>query len=351
MSSVPAITVAIPVYNGERYLAETIESLLAQTFRDFQVLFVDDCSSDGSPDLIRQYVERDPRFLLLKTPTNRGSASKVLNFALPHVAGDYFAYSSQDDLYSTDWLSEMYRTARRSGAKATLPDMVYYRAGAVGELEAIRGVDGARVPSISGREAVMLSLDWKVHGFALWKTELVRATGFKEFGIFADEYTVRELFAACETVAFSRGTFYYRQDNPSAITRKRSTGLFDKPYTYVMLSRWLSKNAFPEHFCTREMRRALTDLVGFQMELLDPAADHPKDFRDSAERKLRRVFEALQSPDARGALACHNDPRSIVRRLALAGSYEQFKSACQAFVSLRALHLWLHDGSAARLPQ
>ena len=130
MSSTPAITVAIPVYNGERYLTETIESLLAQTFRDFQVIFVDDCSSDGSHGLIREYTECDSRFLLLQTPKNHGSASKPLNFALPYVAGEYFAYSSQDDLYSTDWLGEMHRTARELGAQATLPNMVLYRADA-----------------------------------------------------------------------------------------------------------------------------------------------------------------------------------------------------------------------------
>src|SRR5262249_1807158 len=161
--------------------------------------------------------------------------SKSLNFALPYAAGDYFAYSSQDDLYSIDWLSEMHRTARDCGAAATLPDMVSYRAGATGELPTISGAGGVTVSSISGRHAVILSLAWKVHGFAVWKTELVRATRFKEFGIFADEYTVRELFLACETVAFSGGTFFYRQDNPQAITRKRSVGMFDKPYNCVML--------------------------------------------------------------------------------------------------------------------
>ena len=338
MSSTPAISVAIPVYNGEKYLAETIESLLAQTFRDFQVVFVDDCSSDGSNALIRRYAERDSRLLLLETPKNQGSASRGLNFALPYVAGEYFAYSSQDDLYSTDWLSEMYRTARESGAEATLPDMVFYRAAAVGELEGIRGAGGVRVPRISGREAAMLSLDWKVHGFALWKTELVRATRFKDFSIFADEYTVRELFMACETVAFSGGTFFYRQDNPQAITRKRSVGTFDRPYNCVMLYRLFSENDFPQELCRRELHRALVDLVRLQMELLDPAMPYSEDFRNSAELKLRRVFEALKSPDARRALARCNDLRSLVRRLGIAGSYEQFRTACRVALRLRTLH-------------
>lgn len=344
MPSRPAITVTIPVYNGERYLAGTIQSLMAQRFCNFQVIIADDCSSDGSHALVRKYTESDSRFLLIRTPKNQGSASKVINFALPHAVGDYFAYSSQDDLYSTDWLSEMYRTARESGAEATLPNMVLYRAGAEGELARIRAAGGATPPSISGREAVTLSLDWKVHGFALWKTELVRATRFKEFGIFADEYTVRELFMACETVAFSGGTFFYRQDNPQAITKKRSVGTFDRPYNYVMLSRLLSENAFPWELSTREMNRALTDLVGLQMELLDPAMPYSEDFRNSAEHKLRGAFDALNSSDARRALAHQNDPRSVVRRLALADSYEQFRRTCRVFLHLPFYRQKFADG-------
>ena len=67
MPSRPAITVTIPIYNGERYLAETIQSLMAQTFCDFQVIIVDDCSSDGSHALVRKYAEGDFRFVLIRT--------------------------------------------------------------------------------------------------------------------------------------------------------------------------------------------------------------------------------------------------------------------------------------------
>jgi len=239
---------------------------------------------------------------------------------------------------------EMYQTARESGADATLPNMVFYRAGTESELAGIRGTGVVRQPSISGREAATLSLDWKVHGFALWKTELVRATRFKEFGIFADEYTVRELFLACKTVAFSGGTFFYRQDNPQAITKKRSVGTFDRPYNYVMLSRLLAENAFPQELCTREMNRALTDLVGLQMELLDPGMPYSEDFRNSAEHKLRGAFDALNSPEARRALAHQNDPRSVVRRLALADSYEQFRGACMVFLRLPFYRRKFADG-------
>ena len=133
---------------------------------------------------------------------------------------------------------------------------------------------------------------------------------------------------ACETVAFSGGTFFYRQDNPQAITKKRSVGTFDKPHNWMMLSSLLSRNAFPEALCAREMNRALISLVALQMDLLDPAMPFPADFQNAAEHKLRGAFEALKSPDAQRALSHHDDTASIARRRALAGSYEQFKAVC-----------------------
>ena len=58
----PRVSIGMPVYNGDNYLAETLESVLAQTFQDFEVVFSDNCSTDGTEAICRQYVARDPRF-------------------------------------------------------------------------------------------------------------------------------------------------------------------------------------------------------------------------------------------------------------------------------------------------
>lgn len=91
----PKVTVLMPVYNGERYLRETMESILGQTFSDFEFLIVDDGSTDGSAHIIDSY--RDDRIRVLKNPT-RLKLSGALNRGLDEARGEYIARMDADDI-------------------------------------------------------------------------------------------------------------------------------------------------------------------------------------------------------------------------------------------------------------
>ncbi len=99
--SEPLVSVIICVHNGARFLTATIDSVLAQTWRDFDVVIVDDGSSDESAALVRRY--HDPRVRLL-TQTNLGAAA-ALAAGIRESKGDYIAVLDQDDLWHTDYLS------------------------------------------------------------------------------------------------------------------------------------------------------------------------------------------------------------------------------------------------------
>ena len=92
---VPRVTVLMPVYNGERYLAEAIESILAQSFDGFEFLIIDDASTDGSSDLVRSY--RDSRVRLVENDCNLGQ-TRSLNRGLGLARGEYIARLDQDDI-------------------------------------------------------------------------------------------------------------------------------------------------------------------------------------------------------------------------------------------------------------
>ena len=68
----PRVTVGLPVFNGERYLSEAIESVLAQTFEDFEVVVSDNASTDGTAEIARRYAERDARVRYVRNATNVG---------------------------------------------------------------------------------------------------------------------------------------------------------------------------------------------------------------------------------------------------------------------------------------
>lgn len=93
----PTVSVIMSVYNGERFVAEAIESILAQTLTDFEFIIVDDASQDNSAQIIRSYEKRDSRIRFLQHDRNLGAAA-AFNYGLAQASGEYYARMDHDDI-------------------------------------------------------------------------------------------------------------------------------------------------------------------------------------------------------------------------------------------------------------
>lgn len=102
MSETPKVSVVIPVYNRERYLAEAIDSVLAQTFADFELLIVDDGSQDRTVEIAKSY--RDPRIRIVQHERNQGVAA-ARNTGVTQARGTYVAFQDSDDIAYPDRLA------------------------------------------------------------------------------------------------------------------------------------------------------------------------------------------------------------------------------------------------------
>ncbi len=91
----PTVSVITPVYNGERYLRAALDSLLAQTYPDWELVIVDDGSTDGTPDILASYSDR--RIVKLRQPNSGEAAAR--NAGLANAHGEYIAFLDADDLY------------------------------------------------------------------------------------------------------------------------------------------------------------------------------------------------------------------------------------------------------------
>ena len=98
----PRISIVIPTYNSESFLSKTIESALAQTFKDFELIVVDDCSKDKTPQIIRSFEQKDPRIRGLFLHENSGSPARPNNIAFRQCQGEFIAFLAHDDI----WLPE-----------------------------------------------------------------------------------------------------------------------------------------------------------------------------------------------------------------------------------------------------
>ena len=96
----PLVSVIVPAYNVEPFLAETLASVQWQTYREFEVIIVDDGSTDRTSEIVQQFVEKDARFILLRQPNANMAAAR--NAALKQARGEWVAFLDADDA----WLSE-----------------------------------------------------------------------------------------------------------------------------------------------------------------------------------------------------------------------------------------------------
>jgi glycosyltransferase involved in cell wall biosynthesis len=101
----PRVSVLMSVYNGEQYLKDAIESILSQTFCDFEFIVIDDGSSDSTPDILAHYQQREPRVLAHRFDHNRG-LSAALNFGIRLARGEYIARMDADDISLPNRLQE-----------------------------------------------------------------------------------------------------------------------------------------------------------------------------------------------------------------------------------------------------
>jgi glycosyltransferase involved in cell wall biosynthesis len=103
MSTPPRLTIALPVYNGEEYVAESLEALLGQSFTDFELIISDNASTDGSGDICRRYQKQDSRVRYFRQERNIGLAPNV-NFLFGQARGELYKEASHDDLYAANLL-------------------------------------------------------------------------------------------------------------------------------------------------------------------------------------------------------------------------------------------------------
>ena len=112
MANVPAISVIIPLYNAEKYFGECLESLLAQTFQDFEVIVINDCSTDNSRQIAESYLEKFGGRLVIYDNLQNSGVSAARNRGLQISRGDYVFFLDADDMILTDGLENIYRLAK-----------------------------------------------------------------------------------------------------------------------------------------------------------------------------------------------------------------------------------------------
>lgn len=323
----PLISVIIPVYNGGSFILETLQSLQRQTFTQFEVICVDDSSTDNTFEILKGFQNEDPRFRVYRKE-NEGTAAKGVNFALRYVTGKYIMYSSQDDLFSTNLLEEQYRGISTNKYDAVVPKMCFYYSESQ--------YSPFKMPYLAGQEidgttALILSLNWKIHGFVLWNASIVLKTGFFDFSINGDEYTTRVLYGLCSKVGFSDGVFYYRKNNLNSITRKWNIKILESFTTFDALLDFITSKRL-DKYRGIVIQQVLFDLVRVKTIALKASTSMDEEMLVVSSRKIRELYEKYK-PDY--AHAQYGGVKQMIIGKFISSNFYFFVFFCKVFVKLR----------------
>lgn len=124
IEEMPAVSLLVPIYNVEKYLERCLESARSQTLENIEVICINDGSTDSSPDIIRAFMDKDPRFRMIDKENSGYGVS--MNMGLKAARGEFVGILESDDFLEPDALERMYRQAKEHGAEVVKCDFFLY---------------------------------------------------------------------------------------------------------------------------------------------------------------------------------------------------------------------------------
>ncbi|MDE5750575.1 MAG: glycosyltransferase [Duncaniella sp.] len=228
MEKKPRVTWVMPAYNVARFIGEAIGSILAQTCEDWELVVVDDCSTDETAAIVARMAEADPRIRLLRRSVGSGSAYLPRRMAIEAASADIVAPLDADDKIGPHYLEHLLAVMDATGADIVYPQMCGFDGEPV-----VTYADGIADKPTSGRELVRHTLDgWHIacDGGVIRRDlylGIFGRLGEADFtSPFGDELLTRYLLYEAPTVVVTDEPYYYRV-NADSISRAPSPARFE----------------------------------------------------------------------------------------------------------------------------
>ena len=119
------VSLIIPVYNVEPYLRQCLDSVINQTFKDIEIILINDCSSDNSLQIIKEYQQKDKRIILIDLQENKGLGN-ARNEGLKISKGEYIAFVDSDDWVTIDYVETLYKTIKENNVDLAIANISTY---------------------------------------------------------------------------------------------------------------------------------------------------------------------------------------------------------------------------------
>ncbi len=247
----PKISVIVPVYNAERYLRECLDSIISQSLSDIEILTVDDGSTDSSPEILREYAERDERIKLL-SQKNSGYG-RAMNLGLSSARGEYVAIVESDDYIDGNMFSELYEIARKHGADFVKSDFYEFTTPKIESEKYVMTPTSKRYYNkvLSAKEHPIIFRFILNTWTGIYKRDFLEKNNVRHNETAGASYQDNGFFfqtvALAQRAVFTDKAYYhYRQDNPhSSINSKDKVFCISDEYSFLYEFAKRHKKAFP----------------------------------------------------------------------------------------------------------
>lgn len=215
----PLITIIVGIYNGQKFLADCIESIMNQDYTNIEMILVDDGSTDNSAKIIDEFASKDTRIIPIHQRNAGVSASR--NNALAIAKGEYICIMDQDDILASDYVSYFYGLVEKSGAEIALtPNADKFFEKVHPDSEHVRNNDQIRV--ISGEEAAIEMLYHK-YVISPWNKMISRKLiddnhlkfNTKYFNGEGFAFSIESFLCASKVAVGRRQVYHYRVGDPN----------------------------------------------------------------------------------------------------------------------------------------
>jgi glycosyltransferase involved in cell wall biosynthesis len=215
----PKVSIIVPVYNVEKYLNKCIDSILSQTFTDFECILVDDCSPDNCPKICDEYAQKDSRVKVIHKPQNAG-LPLARKTGMEASRGEYIQHTDSDDWIEPDMVETMYEKARSGNYDIVYCDYYNYDRDGHAAYQQSYDFSNDRVKTIKE-----VGINSQSGGSYLWnklfKRRLYDNVIFYKENYCEDKCISTQIFYFAETFYHIHQAFYHYRFNPKSLARDK----------------------------------------------------------------------------------------------------------------------------------
>jgi glycosyltransferase involved in cell wall biosynthesis len=212
----PEFSIIVPVYNVENFLAECLDSCIGQTFKDIEIICINDCSQDGSRKILEAYSLKDTRIRIITHKQNRGLGG-ARNTGIENATGDYCWFVDSDDSIALDACEILHQTIKNTNADIVRFNSITYKYDVTNGEKSYN--NSKRIPNAWSYDKLHLEKDYKnlgLSGTTAWsyisRTSLLKTVKFRENCIHEDvDFTPFFLSRAKSIYCINYFLYFYRQ--------------------------------------------------------------------------------------------------------------------------------------------